>query len=73
MVVFNANELQVFKVKQLRRLADYYAVKYNKRTTKTELIDKLLKALGLIYKDETEDQDVQMSVRIKRIKDSIGE
>ena len=71
MLMFTNEELSKFKIKQLKRLADYYSVKYNSHTTKSELVDSIMLTLGVLYKEEQESEEPKMSVRVRRIKESM--
>lgn len=81
MVIFTPEELDGFTMKQLRILATYYKLSYNKTTTKKELIVPLLE---ILYRPDLPDEygnyaeeapkklyvnGTPVSVRVKRIYD----
>ena len=66
-VRFSAEELERLTVKQLRELINYYNIPFSGRL-KQDHIDELLK----YYRSEVpEEPEQQMSVRIRRIKESM--
>jgi hypothetical protein len=66
--MFTEEELKIFKVVQLRRLADFYGVKYNAATNKTDLIAKLMEVLNQPGSYEMEQtSEPPMSARVRRI------
>ena len=73
MSLFLREELKEFKLHQLKRLADYYGVKYNSVTSKTVLIDRLMEAIKATDSDLSIQIDGNpMSARVRRIYESGG-
>lgn len=74
MVIFTPEELSEFTLDQLRILAKYYKVPYNKNIKKEVLVDRLV---DILYQPEAGRQAIVMadgtekaySVRVKRIYD----
>lgn len=79
MVIFTLEELQSFTLHQLKILATYYKLSYNKNVTKEELITPLL---DILYRPDLPDSNsvymeeqvppitidgVPVSARVKRI------
>jgi len=73
-IKFSRSELESLTKSQLQILSDYYGIEYKKRTTQREFVELLVD-----YYKETggSDSDVdsgnggqQMSVRVRRIKES---
>lgn len=65
--IFLKEELESFKLYQLKRLARYYNLKYN-GLNKRQLIDKLFELIGVQEQDSS--QEPQMSVRVRRAYES---
>ena len=71
MVIFTDEELSLYKLVQLKRLADYYNVAYTSTTTKAELIKSLSAVLNTPDPVSVEyaesNSEPQQSVRVRRI------
>lgn len=66
--IFTRTELGEFSMKQLRRLANYYQVAYNRTTKKSDLIDSLFGVLGKPDPmQEPPPYESPRSARIRRI------
>lgn len=69
---FTEDQLEKLKRKDLYRIAAYYKLEgITKRITKKELLERLKSYFGLVEVEET-DEDFPVSVRVRRIKESVA-
>jgi len=66
--MFSKSQLEKLRATDLLKLAQYYEIKYSKKTTKVELIEKILHAQKPFDSNEVESENV--SVRVRRIRES---
>lgn len=72
-IEFSQEELQALTRTQIMVLLDYYELKYPKRAGKEKLIkilDEFYHPEGEIVEYNEQGEEIQMSVRIRRIKES---
>jgi len=73
MVMFTLDELKGLSLKQLRILANYLGIKYNRATRKDEFIEAIynsLKYMDISGVTSYPEENSQMSVRVRRIYES---
>ena len=67
--LFTHDELNSFTVVQLKKLANYYGISYGSQIKKPELVEKIY---NLFSEPQEEEENLpKMSVRLKRIYDSL--
>lgn len=68
---FSVDRLRELKLDDLKKLADYYDVSYNKNTSPKTIIDKIMKTQRDYQWNysSVEETEKPMSVRIRRIKE----
>jgi len=73
-IAFSREELENLKLSQLIVLADYHEVNYRKRSSKGTMVEMLYNFYhpdtGIVYNESGDSGELQMSVRIRRIKES---
>lgn len=72
--IFTRAELETFQLWQLKRLASYYQIEYNKTTKKSNLVEQLFQRIGRAESEPGVEVDPDtgevlppMSARVRRI------